>query len=51
MICLKYQNGDISGKRLSILMFQSKPKRLCSLAKATNIQKHSGINLDEKPQP
>ena len=37
MICLKYQNKHISGKCLSILMFQNKPKRLCSLAKATNL--------------
>ena len=64
MICLKYQYGLVSGEYLSILMFQNKPKRICSLTKATNllilmsfsiipvkrcsIQKHLGIHLREK---
>ena len=30
MICLKYQNGHISGKCLSILVFPNKPKRFFS---------------------
>ena len=50
MICLKYQNGHISGKCLSILMFQNKPKRLRSNVpvKRCSIQKHLGFHLDEK---
>ena len=64
MICLKYQNGHISGKCLSILVFPNKPKRFFShkshkLAhppvifnnvpvKRCSIQKHLGIHLDEK---
>ena len=64
MICLKYQNGRISGKCLSILMFQNKPKRFFFHkiqrlthppvlfnnipVKRCSIQKHLVINLDEK---